>query len=281
VLDDVRGVRCTSRWEHSTSITGKPTMGTKVGYISVPVFALCALIAHGASAAPVEFHAIPADSVYIEQEPILVLLECRNPSKTATVECPSPDPQNGCVQLNLEALDDGSRIRRVTTWRDTFKGPRMITLAPTGTEVWVTNVLGIFGEWFTPSCPLSDAIGQACLPPGRYRLDCALTLPGTWELVQATPVVFCVAPLSAYPEEKALIEGFVSQCHPGKGREKESVSCSQEWLNRFAGRRMFSFVFYAAGFSNRQPRSEMTDFIEENEANPRRRAAFLWNLGVR
>jgi hypothetical protein len=106
-------------------------------------------------------------------------------------------------------------------------------------------------------------------------------LPGTRELIQAPPAIFRVAPLSDYPEEKALIEEYVGQCHPGQGRMDDFVSCSREWLNRFAGRRMFSFVFYATGFSKGQPKSEMIDFIEENEANPRRRTALLWNLGVR
>ena len=135
----------------------------------VSVVALWTLMAHSASAALVEINATPVDSVFIEQEPILVLLECRNPSKTATVGCPSPDPQNGCVRLNLEAIEDSSRIKRLTTWLDTLGGPRMMRLAPTGTDVWVANILGIFGEWFTRSCRLSGAIGQLSRGKGFDR----------------------------------------------------------------------------------------------------------------
>jgi hypothetical protein len=56
-------------------------------------------------------------------------------------------------------------------------------------------------------------------------------------------------------------------------------SCSRSWLVKASGRRLFSYLFYAAGFrdAGKQP-SQMFDLLDTMEPDPSRRAALFWIL---
>jgi len=225
------------------------------------------------------------DDVYLENQPIEVLVIATNSNASKAVALPSLTPAHGNLQLVLTS-GDGNRLRQGGV-RSIVAGPQSyLQVAGGASSTEILNLLDWFGGFSRTSGYPGWLIGQFYLPPGEYELHAALRIPTSpephapSENISSNTLRFKIIRASEHPEEEAFIKNLTSDLGPSQSKWPTLRERCQKLGPAAIHSKYFMYVLQAAGLDLGVPLEALIDQLNAPGSGSRRET-FVVGLIVR
>lgn len=229
------------------------------------------------------------DSVYVVDQPIMLLFRLQSLSRSHAVAVPPMRRLDGFVRV---ILSRNGRVLPPTFHYSDEEEPKTnerLQLSAGGVQIEMANLLFQFGEpRIRGHEPVAGSFSQRRLSPGEYSVAVEMAWPGQppgpASTVLRSPVLsFSIVPLSMFPADSLLLDRLVADCdfpdlpaYVTKDGQRIR-NCCRDHLSQFLHSKFLTLVYYAAGLPDPGlPTDSLMESLRSAGVGPVRQGAILW-----